>query len=42
MSVCERLEADIAEILPTRSSRFIEVIAKICCHDFEVRHQTAP
>jgi hypothetical protein len=37
-----RLVAYIAEILPTRSSHCIGVIAKICCHEFEEQHQTAP
>ena len=36
-----RLEADIAEIPPTRSSRCIEVIPKIYCHEFEQQSQTA-
>ena len=36
-----RLEADIAEILATGSSRFIAVIPKIYCHEFEQQRETA-
>jgi len=40
-SGCNRLESDIAEILPTGSSRCIAVTPKICCHEFEQQSQTA-